>query len=197
MNYLAHLYLAQPNADSHFGNLLGDFGGHRHTHGLSNAVKRGLANHYLVDKFTDNHPAIKDAKHYFTAKRKRFAGIAIDVVFDHFLIAHWRDFHSEPLTQFKRKSYFLLNERRAAMPAHMQRVVTSLTQHDWFKEYESLEGVGIALDNIARRIRFPNEFAGAVNDIRQHYNGLNAVFLDFFPQLISHVRRSGLEISNR
>ncbi len=27
MNYLAHLYLAQPTADSHFGNLLGDFGG--------------------------------------------------------------------------------------------------------------------------------------------------------------------------
>ncbi|MDY6889735.1 MAG: DUF479 domain-containing protein, partial [Pseudomonadota bacterium] len=54
MNYLAHLYFAQPTADSHFGNLLGDFGGRRHAEYLPNSVKSALENHYLVDKFTDS-----------------------------------------------------------------------------------------------------------------------------------------------
>ena len=65
MNYLAHLYFAKPTADSHFGNLLGDFGGRRHVNGLPITVKNALENHYLVDRFTDAHPLVKEAKHFF------------------------------------------------------------------------------------------------------------------------------------
>jgi len=53
MNYLAHLYLAQPNADSYYGNLLGDFGGKKLAKLLPSPIRLGLENHYLVDKFTD------------------------------------------------------------------------------------------------------------------------------------------------
>tara|TARA_B100001059_G_scaffold527_1_gene442 strand:+ start:878 stop:1168 length:291 start_codon:yes stop_codon:yes gene_type:complete len=71
MNYLAHLYLAKPTADSHFGNLLGDFGGQRQVTHLPTTVKSALDNHYLVDKFTDTHPLVKEAKQLFSAKRRR------------------------------------------------------------------------------------------------------------------------------
>ena len=56
-------YLAQPNADSYFGNLLGDFGGTRHVKNLPLTVKKALDNHYLVDKFIDNHTKITDTHH--------------------------------------------------------------------------------------------------------------------------------------
>ncbi|MCW8108351.1 ACP phosphodiesterase [Alteromonas ponticola] len=193
MNYLAHLYLAQPTADSFYGNLLGDFGGKRQVKRIALPVKRGLENHYLVDKFTDNDPAIRQAKDYFAAKRKRFAGIAIDVLFDHFLIAHWCDFHEQSLSTFKRKGFQLLNARIADMPPRMQRTVISITKNDWFKSYETLDGVGLALDNIADNIRFTNSFSGAVEDIHRHYHELNTVFLDFFPRLINHVEQNALE----
>jgi len=193
VNYLAHLFLAQPNADSYFGNLLGDFGGNKHVGQLPVAVQQGLANHYLVDKFTDSHPEVKAAKQYFSTTRKRFAGIALDVLFDHFLIKHWHQFHHQPFTHFKQQSYQRLNERITDMPSRMQFVVTRITQHDWFKEYETIAGIGLALDNIAKRIRFTNNFAGAVDDIEQHYDQLEAVFLDFFPQLISHVNNQKIE----
>ena len=159
MNYLAHLYLAQPTADSHFGNLLGDFGGRRYSGQLPGAVKNGLENHYLVDRFTDSHPLVKEAKQYFSPARKRFASVAIDVAFDHFLIQHWQRFNDQPLADFKQHSYGLLNARQAMMPSRMQQVVSSMTNNDWFKEYETLDGVGLALDNIAKRIRFANEAA--------------------------------------
>ncbi len=159
MNYLAHLYFAKPTADSHFGNLLGDFGGRRHAKHLPLSVQIALDNHYLVDKFTDSHPLVNEAKQYFSTERKRFAGIATDVAFDYFLIKHWASFHQQPLKTFKQVSYQLLNSRLALMPARMQRVVTSLTNNDWFKEYETIEGIGLALDNIAKRIRFENNLA--------------------------------------
>ncbi|OHU84236.1 MULTISPECIES: ACP phosphodiesterase [Pseudoalteromonas] len=193
MNYLAHLYLAQPNADSHFGNLLGDFGGTRHVRNMPLTVKKALDNHYLVDKFTDNHAAIKDAKRYFSQQRKRFAGIAIDVVFDHFLIQHWAQFNHEPLADFKQNSYQLLNKRVPDMPSRMQQVISNMTKNDWFKEYETITGIGIALDNIAKRIRFTNNFYGAIEDIQCHYNELELLFLEFFPQLIDHVNQNAIE----
>jgi len=193
LNYLAHLYLAQPNADSHFGNLLGDFGGKRQIKEMPITVMNALDNHYLVDKFTDSHPAIKEAKHYFSTERKRFAGIAIDVVFDHFLIKHWQYFHQEPFEDFKQKGYQFLNERIAVMPGTMQETVRSMTKHDWFKEYETLTGIGFALDNIAKRIRFSNNFSGAIEDIHRHYSELDTLFLAFFPQLINHVNQCALE----
>ncbi len=193
MNYLAHLYLAQPTADSHFGNLLGDFGGRRHVNGLSVTVKNALENHYLVDRFTDAHPLVKEAKHFFSPQRKRFASVAIDVAFDHFLIQHWQRFNDLPLVDFKQHSYGLLNARQAMMPSRMQQVVTSMTNNDWFKEYETLDGVGLALDNIAKRIRFTNKFAGAADDIARHYQQVDTLFLAFFPELVEHVKQKGLE----
>ncbi|WP_213610809.1 ACP phosphodiesterase [Pseudoalteromonas sp.] len=193
MNYLAHLYLAKPTADSHFGNLLGDFGGQRQVTHLSTTVKSALDNHYLVDKFTDTHPLVKEAKQLFSAKRRRFAGVAVDVVFDHFLIAHWQQFNNQSLIDFKHTSYDLLDRRIPVMSQKMQRVVTHMTQNDWFKEYESIDGVGRALDNIASRIRFTNNFAGANEDIIRHYGELDELFLAFFPVLIKHVNEFNLE----
>ncbi|GAA65583.1 hypothetical protein P20311_3394 [Pseudoalteromonas sp. BSi20311] len=193
MNYLAHLYLAQPTADSHFGNLLGDFGGQRQLTHIPVTVKSALDNHYLVDKFTDAHPLVKEAKQLFSPKRRRFAGVAVDVVFDHFLIQHWRQFNNQSLIDFKHTSYGLLDKRIPVMPTRMQRVVTSMTQNDWFKEYESVDGVGLALDNIAKRIRFTNTFSGAAEDISRHYNELDGLFLAFFPELIKHVNEFNLE----
>ncbi|WP_377113480.1 ACP phosphodiesterase [Pseudoalteromonas sp. M58] len=193
MNYLAHLYLAKPTADSHFGNLLGDFGGQRQLTHIPTSVKNALDNHYLVDKFTDTHPLVKEAKQLFSAKRRRFAGVAVDVVFDHFLISHWQQFNNQSLIDFKHTSYDLLDRRIPVMPQKMQRVVTSMTKNDWFKEYESIDGVGRALDNIAKRIRFTNNFAGTAEDIIRHYSELDELFLAFFPELIKHVNEFNLE----
>lgn len=195
MNYLAHLYLAQPNADSHFGNLLGDFGGKVHAKHLPTTVQYGLENHYLVDKFTDSHTSVIQAKQLFSPNRKRFAGIALDVLFDHFLIRHWSQFNKVPLAQFKQNSYALLNENLSVMPTKMKQVVIRMTQNDWFKEYETVEGIGFALDNIAKRIRFTNKFSGSIEDILRNYAELEAVFLTFFPELIEHVAQHGRELN--
>jgi len=82
------------------------------------------------------------------------------------------------------------------MPCAMQKTVRNMTKNDWFKEYETVTGIGLALDNIAKRIRFTNNFSGAVEDIHRHYSELETVFLAFFPQLIIHVNQYALEGSN-
>lgn len=193
LNYLAHLYLAQPTADSCFGNLLGDFRRGVDVSSLPKAVEAGLNNHMLVDRITDRHDAVREAKQLFGARHRRFAGIMLDVVFDHFLIKDWDRYHHQTFDDFCQQAYALLAIRVGDMPPAMQRVVNSMITHQWLENYRKLEGVGYALDRIAQRIRFANDFAGSVEELERHYDELQRCFDVFFPKLTAQVELAGLE----
>jgi acyl carrier protein phosphodiesterase len=183
MNYLAHCFLAEPNCESIVGNLLGDFCKNVDEKTLSAELKTALANHRAVDKFTDHHDLVKEAKALFSPHRRRFAGIAVDVLFDHYLIKHWSTFSDDPYSEFKKTTYQLIAQGYFLMPQPMQVVMTSVVDNDWFASYEHLESTGYAIDRIAQRIRFKNNFAGSLEDIIKNERELEQVFLEFFPQL--------------
>ena len=74
MNYFAHLTLARPTVPSKVGNLLGDFMRGVREPDLPEAVRLGLHNHRLVDRFTDHHPLVIESRALFSPQRRRFAG---------------------------------------------------------------------------------------------------------------------------
>jgi len=185
MNYLAHCFLAQANSESMVGNLLGDFAKGLDESTLSEKTYLGLMDHREVDRFTDANPQVLAAKRYFSGQRRRFAGIALDVLFDHFLIKNWHLYSDIAFPEFKRDTYQLIEQGQYLMPYPMQQVMRSVVKNDWFASYETIEGIGFALDRIAMRIRFSNKFSGSIEDIEQHYPALETAFRQFFPQLLS------------
>ncbi len=193
MNYLAHLFLARQTPDSHLGNLLGDFRRGAQLTDFHRDVLTGLNNHYLVDRFTDSHTEVKAAKPYFHPSRRRFAGVALDVLFDHFLIKHWPRFTDQNLARFREQSYALLEARLDTMPPRMQQVIMRMVSNDGLIGYADLDGVGRALHYLAMRIRFDNTFEKSIVDIELHYDKLEQLFLGFFPELLHHVDAQDLE----
>ena len=193
MNYLAHLFLAQPNADSHYGNLLGDFRKGIALDTLSNDVSKGLENHYTVDRFTDSHTCVKQAKALFKPEHRRFAPVAIDILFDHLLITHWARFSNISFEAFCEHSFLLLEKNLPVMPTPMQRSVSHMITHNWFADYAKFEGIGYAIQAVAKRIRFKNDFAECVQDIEANFTTLDSLFLGFFPALIDYVQQHGPE----
>ena len=193
MNYLAHLFLARPTADSHFGNLLGDFRRGVDINRFGNAVQLGLKNHYEVDRFTDSHESVLAAKVLFDKSRRRFAPVALDIYFDHLLIKHWAKFSTQRFDDFREQSFALLEQRLPTMPRTMQHSVGHMITHDWFEYYAEEEGIAKAISVVAKRIRFPNTFHYAVDDIGKHQKEIEARFLAFFPDLIAHINDNGPE----
>lgn len=193
MNYLAHLYFSQPTPESRVGNLLGDYQRGIDRKALPGAVRRGLENHLAVDRFTDNHPLVREARRGFSSRRRRFAGIALDVLFDHFLIRHWPAFADARFDDLVREMYADLQAGQDLMPERMRQVTGRMIRHDWFRAYGELENIGYALDRIAGRIRFANEFAGVIEEIRDREAELEAAFLAFFPELEGHVAGLAME----
>jgi len=189
MNYLAHLFFAKDNTDSRIGNLLGDFCRGMDVKSLPDAVQQGLRQHRAIDVFTDRSVEVLTAKQYFSVERRRFAGIAIDMLFDHFLIRHWSTFHPQPFDLYRQQLYQKLQSDLPQMPAAMQPTVRAIVRQDWFLSYSEINQLGHALDWVAQRIRFANQFAGAGLDIQAHYPELEQLFLQFFPRLQQHVHQ--------
>jgi acyl carrier protein phosphodiesterase len=197
MNYLAHLYLAEDSADSIIGNLLGDFVKGRLDDRYGEEIVRGITTHRKVDSFTDSHELILSSKRLVSAERRRFSGIIVDLGFDHFLARNWSEYSSVDLGVFTEKIYDLLKDNENLLPDGLKSVVPRMVEEDWLGSYKEVEGVGKALDRIARRFKRENKLGGAVEELVKNYKELEENFRAFFPQLISYVEsyRKGYSVA--
>ena len=194
MNHFAHLVLSQPTIESTVGNLLGDFARGVDPHLLPEAVKAGLNNHRAVDRFTDSHPLVKEMKLGFSRQRRRFAGIALDIYFDHLLISHWEKFESRDLRPLIKEFYQRMSDGQELMPGdNMRRVTLRMVEYDWFGSYRDIDAVAASLDRVASRIRFANQFDNAIEDLVRHHEMIRDGFFEFYPQLQRHVADQAIE----
>lgn len=194
MNHFAHLVLSQPTLESTVGNLLGDFARGLDHGSLPQAVMAGLENHRAVDRFTDSHPRVRAMKKGFSRERRRFAGIALDIYFDHLLINHWQQFEQRHLDTLIAEFYQRMSLARELMPDENMRYVTRrIVEYDWFGSYRDIDAVAESLDRVAGRIRFANRFDNAIEDLLRNQEMIFEGFLEFYPQLQQHVAELALE----
>jgi acyl carrier protein phosphodiesterase len=151
-------------------------------------VRRGIALHRAIDSFTDAHPLHLESRNRIGPERRRYAGIIVDVCYDHFLCRSWAEHSDESLADFTERVYGVLHEHRNAMPERLQRIVPRMIADDWLSSYADLQNVGRALDGIARRITRSNPLAGALMEIEANYSALDGDFRRFFPELKSQSR---------
>lgn len=190
MNHLAHLFLAPDSPKARVGSLLGDFARGLVPEELPAPVREGLYHHRAVDAFTDQHPEVTASKRLFSTQRRRFAGVALDILYDHYLLRHWHRFSNDAPDRFIDQVYRELDANAELMPERMQRVTRQIVQHDWFRSYKDIDNIGYALDRVAARIRFRNAFSGIIEEIKANDRELEQRFLVFFPELDEFARYS-------
>ncbi|SHK67776.1 Acyl carrier protein phosphodiesterase [Marinobacter antarcticus] len=183
LNHLAHLFLAPNSPEARVGSLLGDFTRGVDLAALPDSVRLGVRHHLAVDSFTDKHPDVLASKRLFSAQRRRFAGVALDILYDHFLLLHWSEFTDADQNTFIKDVYTELQANEDLMTPVMSRTTRHMVSHDWFGSYRDLDNIGYALDRVAARIRFQNSFAGIIDEIRPVHSELEERFLSFFPDL--------------
>ena len=194
MNHFAHLVLAQPTIESTVGNLLGDFARGVDQASLPAPIQAGLRNHRMVDRFTDSHPLVKEMKRSFSTGRRRFAGIALDIYFDHLLLNHWGRFEERGLDESIAGFYQRMDEGQEMMPHdNMRRVTRRMIEYDWFGSYRDLDAVAESLDRVAGRIRFANQFDNAIEDLQRNHESIRDGFFEFYPQLQQYVDEQAIE----
>jgi acyl carrier protein phosphodiesterase len=194
MNHFAHLVLSQPTVESTVGNLLGDFARGVDANVLPAPVHAGLLNHRAVDRFTDSHPLVLEMKRCFSRRHRRFAGIALDIYFDHLLLSHWERFEQRGLDELIVEFYRRMAAGHSLMPGEdMRRVTRRMIDYDWFGSYRDADSIAESLDRVAARIRFANDFDNAIEELQRHHELIRDGFFEFYPQLQQHITEQGIE----
>ena len=188
MNYLAHLYLSEPTEDAWLGSLLGDFVKGPLDGRYGEHVTRGIALHRRIDSFTDAHPVVLRSKARVSADRRRYAGIMIDMFYDHFLAKNWREYHDVPLEDFTGKVYAMLYSRHAMLPERFQRIAPVMAKMNWLASYAYVESIGSALDRMGARLKRENKLLHSADELVEHYGELEADFRAFMPQILQFAR---------
>jgi acyl carrier protein phosphodiesterase len=182
MNYLAHLHLGGQRPDQLLGSLYGDFVKGRLQGQFAPEVEAGIQLHRRIDVFTDRHPLVDIALGRFSDTRRRYAGIVLDVFFDHCLARDWRLYADQPLAQFTADVYRVLS-REPQLPERLAKIAPHMVANDWLGSYQEFEVLDQVLRGISRRLSRPEELAGAMQELRRLYEPLSEDFRLFYPQL--------------
>lgn len=186
MNYLAHAYLAGEADSDRLGGLMGDFVKGPLPCGLPSDLAAGVALHRRIDSYADTHPAFRRSRARVSAARRRYAGVMVDMFYDHLLASHWESYSAQALTQYTRGVYDLLDANAALLPERLGQVRIWMRKDDWLCAYRTLEGTGAALDRIARhRLSRPGTLPGAIEELARDYPGFKADFLEFMSDAIA------------
>src|SRR5579871_1256717 len=187
MNWLAHLYLSEPNPAFRIGNLLPDLVPASALSGLSSEYLRGAKQHRRIDAFTDTHPIVRRSISRVSPDFRRFGGILIDIFYDHFLARDWQDFSPIPLQIFASDIYDSFDRCRGEIPAEALIHLQHMRECNWLCAYREIEGISAALDRLGLRLKRPVPLGSAISVLRNNYDDLQADFSAFFPELISHL----------
>lgn len=196
MNYLAHLYLADPDPEAWLGSLMGDFAKGAIDSSLPSLIRQNIELHRNIDAFTDAHPIVGASKRRFRPEFRRYGGILVDIFYDHFLARDWAQFARLPLDHFVRSIYAVLIDHYDTLPVPMRRSISYMIANDLLLSYRDIAGVERALHGIEGRLKRPSRLSEAVVDLRAHYADLRADFNVFFPALVAYVAevKAGLVI---
>lgn len=193
MNWLAHVFLSEQNIDFQLGNFLADPMKGKSWDQASEDILRGINTHILIDKYTDSHQVVSLSKSRLREKGL-LKPVIIDLVYDYFLSKHWETFCKFSKTDFLATFNKQALDRVPNLPEPAQSHVKNLVLSDRLNRYNSLQQLKGAFERIDTRLS-PKLLAkestlSYFETVCALETELESDFLEFFPDLSSHVKIS-------
>lgn len=188
MNYLAHLFLAGTDPEIILGNFIADHVKGSDVLNYSDKIQKGISMHRAIDTFTDQHPVVKQSIMRLRADFRKYAGVIVDMYYDHYLSAHWNEYSKEGLVDFTETRYEILNTFQAILPERSARLLFYMEKQNWLQSYSSFDGMQQAFNGMSRRTTFESKMELAVVNLKAGYPEFHHEFRQFFPELQTYVQ---------
>lgn len=184
MNFLAHFYLSKESDELMLGGFLGDFTKGEPLANVSAAVRAGILHHRLVDQFTDSHAIFGESKARFPQHLKRYAGILIDIYYDHFLAKNWAQLSGDSLNNFSERCISILDVHVLLLPKNALRFLSYMNSNGLPANYADLGMIDYVIHGISTyRLRRENPVLEGQELLREFYTEFERDFLRFFAAL--------------
>jgi acyl carrier protein phosphodiesterase len=188
MNFLAHLCLANGDSGLMLGGLFGDFvRGRRALRNFPEPVRQGIVLHRYIDKCTDQSAVFKKLRPRFPREFRRYAGIIIDLAFDHELAVNWWRYMPGSLERFDLEVRDLLGDNAELVPEKLTNFMRYADRHSLFTAYREKDVILYALAGVGTRLSRPNPLHRVAEIWPELAPEFKPAFREFFPQIQSTV----------
>ncbi len=187
MNLLAHFFLSHQTPELVVGSFLGDFVRGKRYQTYDPAIARGILLHREIDRFTDAHPVFRQSKRRLVPQQGHYAGVVVDVFYDHLLARRWAHYSREPLPDFAQRMYAILREHHDQLPPLAQRMLSYMASQDWLANYVHPKAIARTLFGMQQRANFPNRMGQGAADLEDNKYLYAPEFQEFFSQLQQQV----------
>lgn len=176
MNFLAHALLAGDDPALIVGGVVGDWIKGHLPGTLPADLARGVALHRAIDTFAETNPHFCRSRSRISKERRRYAGVLVDIFYDHLLAHHWADIHHQPLNDFCDSVYDMIRTRLHDLPPDSHLAMNMMAHEHWLSSYASMESIADVLQRMSRRVRQPNPLARGEQELLADVAGFTGDF---------------------
>ena len=194
MNFLAHIYLSGDNDLIKIGNFIADGIRGKQFETFPAEIQKGIILHRAIDTYTDAHPTFRQSTKKLHEKYHHYAGVIIDVFYDHFLAKNWKTYSDENLEDFVKRFYDSLTENHALLTERTQHLMPVMFRENWLVSYQTIEGIHHILTQMDRRTKNTSKMQFASNELKEYYTEFETEFTAFFEELKQHVNHKLLSL---
>jgi len=146
-------------------------------------IQVGIKLHRFIDSFTDSHPVYRQSKHRLHDKFGHYAGVIMDIVYDHFLAKNWIQFSTIELEDYADNFYNLLQTNYDILTDKTQNSLPYMIDNNWLVSYKSLAGLELILFQMDYRTHNRVNMPSAMEELQKYYIEIENEFFLFFNEL--------------
>ena len=185
MNFLFHMLLSGADDQILVGNFMGDFVKGPLVDRFPERIRQGLTLHRRIDVFASQDELFRRSRQRIDPYIGLYRGVLVDLFYDHFLVREWDNWSIEPFDRYLARTRAIIERHGAELPERLQALVPIIFE-ELLPSYETVAGIGKALERMSRRVARENPLAGAERELVLNYAGLRADFQGFLPRVRSY-----------
>ena len=183
MNFLAHIHLSGENEFIKIGNFMADGVRGKQYENFPPAIQKGILLHRAIDTFTDAHPLFRQSTKKLHSRYHHYAGVIVDMYYDHFLAKNWSDYHPESLALYSEKFYQSLLDNHSILTSKTQHLLPYMMEYNWLVNYQSVAGLERILNQMDHRTKNQSLMRFATEELVTHYDEFEAEFSLFYKEV--------------
>ncbi len=187
MNFLAHIYLSGNSEDLIIGNYIADSVKGKQFESFQRGIANGIILHRKIDTYTDTHPIVDLSKQRLRPLYRKYATVIVDVLYDHYLAANWKNYSDIPLREYSKNIYTLIKKHEHILPEKSKLFMQYMITNDILHAYRNLNGIEKVLIGMSKRTSFESNMELSINEIKEYYFLFQEEFNRFFPDIQKYV----------
>ena len=183
MNFLAHIYLSGDNDEIKFGNFIGDWVKGKQYNNFPENIKKGILLHRQIDTFTDKNPVFLKSTKKLRIVYGKHAGILCDILYDHFLAKNWEQYSEQPLKEYAKEFYSILEKYYKFIPERGKKFVPFFIKRNRLFCYADFSCFRKVIFLMSKYTSLPNKTREGIKLIKNNYEELYKEFELFFKEI--------------